>query len=137
MGRRNRKGRSPHGPTFVQLHRDMLDSLAWLSLSAQDQAAYLAILRRYNGFNNGEIACSARQIAEWAHINKDTACKCAERLIDRGLIECMVPGGFSRKTRHATEWRLTAFSCDKTGQSSTRDFKRWRPDSPICGDRSI
>jgi hypothetical protein len=106
----------------------MLDSAAWLSLSAPDQAAYLAVLRHYNGHNNGEIACSARQIAARAHINKDTACKSVDRLIDRGLIECVTRGGFSRKTRHATEWRLTAFRCDKTGQSSTREFKRWRPD---------
>jgi hypothetical protein len=137
MGRLNRRGRRRHGPTFIQLHHDMLDSAAWRSLSAQDQATYLAIARLYNGRNNGSIGCSVRQIAARARINKDTACKCVERLADRELIECMVPGGFSRKTRHATEWRLTAFPCDKTGEASTRAFKRWRPDGPVAGDRQI
>jgi len=106
----------------------MLDSAAWLSLSAQDQAVYLAILRVYNGANNGFLARSVRDVASLAHVNKDTAGRCLERLVERGFIETMVPGGFSRKTRHATEWRLTAFACNKTGQKGSRAFRYWRPE---------
>ena len=128
MGRPNKKGRSTGGPSFCQLHHDMLDSAAWLSLSAQDQAVYIAVLRVYNGTNNGFLARGVRDLAVAARINKDTAGRCLERLVERGFIETVVPGGFSRKTRHATEWRLTAFTCNKTGRKGSRAFKDWQPE---------
>jgi hypothetical protein len=39
-----------------------------------------------------------------------------------------VPGGFSRKLRHAAEWRITYLKCDRTGARPTNAFKTWRPE---------
>jgi hypothetical protein len=46
-------------------------------------------------------------------------------LQDRGFIVEVTKGAFSRKIRHATEWRLTEFSCDLTDALPTRDYSRW------------
>ena len=45
-------------------------------------------------------------------------------LEERGFIVAMTRGRFNTK-RHATEWRLTEFRCDVTGQPASRDFETW------------
>jgi hypothetical protein len=34
-------------------------------------------------------------------------------------------GAFSRKSPHASEWRLTFNSCDVTGELASKAFMRW------------
>jgi len=121
------KGRSKSGPPFVQLFWFMLRSPAWRSLSAQERAVYLELATVYNGSNNGALALSVRDAAVRANIAKDTAARAFHTLVERGLAECVTPGGFSRKTPHAAEWRLTCYKCDVTGQRATRAFQSWRP----------
>lgn len=133
MARHNKTGRSKGGGQFVQLPHFMMKSRAWGTLSAQDRATYLVVAMVYNGFNNGRLAVGARQIAEGANINKDTATKCVSRLQERGFIECASPGGFSRKNQHATEWRLTLFKCDRTNAFATKAFMKWRPENAERG----
>jgi hypothetical protein len=48
-----------------------------------------------------------------------------QQLQDRGFIVEVTKGAFSRKIRHATEWRLTEFSCDKTDALPTREYLAW------------
>ena len=43
-------------------------------------------------------------------------------LVDLGFIEETRHGGLNRKTRIASEWRLTAFKCDLTGALKTCAF---------------
>jgi hypothetical protein len=57
----------------------------------------------------------------------DTASKHFQILTERGFIEPMKKGAFSLKERHATEWRMTEFTCDVTGKPPTKDFMRWQP----------
>lgn len=114
------------GPPFVLLRHYMLDSEAWRSLSSQCQAVYLAVARVYNGSNNGYLGRGVRDLAELAHINKDTAAKCLKILIERGFLECTSPGGFSLKLRHTAEWRLTIEKCDRTGELPAKAFLKWR-----------
>jgi hypothetical protein len=45
-------------------------------------------------------------------------------LQDRGFIVATAKGRFDR-LRHSTEWRLTEFKCDLTGQPASRDFELW------------
>ena len=37
----------------------------------------------------------------------------------------MAKGAFSRKAPHATEWRLTWWSCDVTGELASKKFMSW------------
>jgi hypothetical protein len=122
--RRRKKWTS--GP-FVRLDLFMMESAAWRSLTPAARAVYTEVRRRYNGSNNGSIALSVRDAAARCNINKDTAAKAFVTLQERGFIECVTPGGFTRKVRHATEWRLLNERCDKTGVLPTKAFMRWRP----------
>lgn len=133
MARDNRRGRSKSGQPFVQLFHYMLKSPAWRSLTPAQRSIYIEVEALYNGSNNGRLALSARDGAERAGVNKDTACQAFGTLIDRGFVECATPGGFSRKTRHATEWRLTRARCDATGELPTKAFLKWVPRSLESG----
>ena len=115
----------------------MLDSVAWRSLTPAARVVYVELRRRFHGVNNGWIAFSVRDAADRCNINKDTARKAFVTLQERGFIECVTPGGFTRKVRHATEWRLLDERCDKTGALPTKAFMRWRPEAANdCKTRS-
>lgn len=111
----------------MRLDSFMMESPAWRSLTPAQRAVYVEVRRRFNGVNNGWIALSVRDAADRCNINKDTAGRALTTLQDRGFIECVTPGGFTRKVRHATEWRLLDERCDKTGALPSKAFMRWRP----------
>jgi len=123
----DKTGRSKGNSRFVQLHHYILECEAWRALSPADRCVYLAMAQLYTGTNNGSIALGVRRAAELASVNKNTAEKSLQALQDHGFIERVVQGGFSRKTPHATEWRLTAFACNKTKLPGTKAFLRWSP----------
>ncbi len=111
----------------IRLTHFMLRTAAWRSLTPAQRAVYIELLLRYTGFNNGRIAAPLRNIAVACRINKDTAGEALKVLEQRGFIECVTPGAFSRKVRHAGEWRLTDRKCDISNVRGTNAFQRWRP----------
>jgi hypothetical protein len=119
--------KNPRG-RFVSLYEDMTKSAAWESLDGNAKALYVDIAARYNGKNNGKISFSAREAALVLHVVKDTAARAFNNLIDRGLIEVAKRSGFNVKggQGRATEYRLTEYACDVTGQPATYRFKTWR-----------
>lgn len=133
MARTNRKGRSTGSGRFVALHHFMLDTAAWRDLSPADRAVYVELAKLYDGSNNGRLALSARDAAERCRINKDTALRAFASLEEHGFVERVTLGGFSRKTRHASEWRLTMHRCNATEAIPSKAFQRWRPLSPQSG----
>lgn len=70
--------------------------------------------------NSTRVAADYRRFILWRHY---FPCE----LQDRGFIECVTPGAFSRKIRHAAEWRLTHLVCDASGRLPGKPFMRWRP----------
>lgn len=129
MSRANRTGRSKGSGRFLALHHFMLDSPAWASLSPQERAVYLALAQLYDGKNNGFLGLGVRRAGELANVHKDTAGRCLIVLTERGFIECTTPGSFNTNGRRATEWRLTAYNCDRSHQPASKAFLRWRPNS--------
>jgi DNA-binding transcriptional regulator YhcF (GntR family) len=119
-----------HTPRHVRICHYMMDTPAWKSLGAIERAMYLDIASRYagQGTNNGKIGYSIRAAAKELDIGLATAKRALDKLQDRGLIVCMTKGAFSRKTKQASEWRLTEFSSDVSSDFATKEFMRWRPD---------
>jgi len=115
MAKHTRKGRSKHGPPFVQLFHYMLDSVEWHQLSMMARAAYIELARCYNGHNNGYIGMSSRRLAAQLPCAVNTAAKALRELEDAGFIEIAEIGRFSRRDRRASEYRLLACTCHRTG----------------------
>jgi hypothetical protein len=87
---------------------------------------YLEVARLHNGRNNGSLALSVRDGAERCNINKDTAGRALHALEARGLIVCMTKGGFSRKTPHAAEWRLTDWPSAESNELNSEAGMKYR-----------
>ena len=119
--RLNRRIDAPH----VRLYRWLLDSPAYLSLSCPARAVLIEIARSYDGFNNGRIGLSIRRASERCKIARGTASRALAELQERGFIDCMTKGGFNRKLPHASEWRLTFWECNVTGELASKKFMSW------------
>ncbi len=126
MAKHDVRGRSKF-ERYVRLTHFMTGTPAWGSLTTQERAVYLEVARVYNGANNGSLGVSVRMLAARCNISKDTAGKALHVLEERGFIVRMTPGGFSRKTPHAAEWRLTEWPCDETPGAATKAYRNWRP----------
>lgn len=118
---RNKRRDAPH----VRLYHVMLDSPAYLSLTCPSRAVLVEIWKAFNGTNNGRIGLSIRRASERCKISRGTAQRAFVQLQERGFVECMTKGAFSRKEPHATEWRLTWWGCDVTGELPSRKFMCW------------
>jgi hypothetical protein len=123
--RRRKKGRSAQ--PFIQIFNYMLATPAWLSLPAMARAAYIQIAARYNGSNNGKISLSSRELADELGCARATAARALTNLDDAGFIRPTSIGQFKLRNRKASEYRLTAFRCDETGEAATKDFQQWAP----------
>jgi hypothetical protein len=119
-----------HTPRHVRICHYMMDTPAWKSLGAIERAVYLDIASRYagQGTNNGKIGYAIRTAAKELDIGTSTAKRALDKLQERGFMVCMTKGAFSRKIKHATEWRLTEFPSDVSNELATKEFIRWRPD---------
>ena len=120
MAKRN----SERPDSYFQLHHYMLKTDAWRALSAPARAVYVQIGSRYTGSNNGKIAFSSRDAASECDLARNTAMRAFKELVELGFIEETRHGALSRKTRIASEWRLTAFRCDLTGAFKTSLFMK-------------
>lgn len=131
MSKSNKTGRSKGEGRYIALRHWLYDSCAWHSLSAGARAVYLMLQRRYAGpgSNNGSIPLSIREVVDEFHVGKSTAHGWFVELQERGFIEVVIRGTFSRKDRRATEWRLTEYVCDSTGELPSKLFMRWQPGS--------
>jgi hypothetical protein len=119
--RLNKRLDAPH----VRLYRWLLDTPAYLSLNCPARAVLVEVARAYDGTNNGRIGLSVRQASQRCNIARGTAARAFTELQDRGFIELVTKGAFSRKAQHASEWRLTWWSCDVTGELGSKAFMRW------------
>ena len=125
----NRTGRSTLGPRHVRLYYWLMETQGVEEfLNGNQRAIYVGWLRdtQAKDRTTDAIAYSIREAAESLRIGKSTAARSLQALQERGFVVAMTKGAFSRKIRHATEWRLTEFQCDVSGQSATKEFVYWK-----------
>ena len=114
---------------FVAMELFLMETAAWQSLSLAARAAYLEVAGLCNQSNNGRLALSARQLAPRLSVSRATANRAFLELAEKGFIVATKPSAFNMKTgeRRATEWRLTRYRCDVTGDLPTKAFMAWKP----------
>jgi hypothetical protein len=103
-----------NGRAFIQLWKNVKRSQNYHDLSVYARCALIELLDRYNGCNNGMIGLGVRELAEEMRCSRDTASRALRELDDSGLARPLTPGVWRGK--RATEWRLTFYRCDKTGE---------------------
>lgn len=116
-----RKGKNK----FIMIDGYIMRSVAWASLTPNDKAAYLAIKWAFDGLNNGRIGMGCRELADALGTSKDTANRSLGNLQEKGFIAMTRASGFNVKNRAASEWRLTEYACNVTGELPTKEFMRW------------
>lgn len=117
-----RKGKSK----FIMIEGYVKRSEAWRALTVVERAAYLELKWRYDGLNNGRIGLGCRTLADEINMGRDTAARALDGLQEKGFAVKAKASAFNVKTRRATEWRLTEYACDVTGEVATKDFMRWQ-----------
>jgi hypothetical protein len=99
----------------------VLRSEAYHGLSCYARAALIELRLRYNGINNGMIGLGVRELADALHCSLDTARRALTELDDAKLAHPITGGHW--KGKRATEWRLTFYRCDKTGELPVLNWK--------------
>jgi DNA-binding MarR family transcriptional regulator len=110
---------------FIMLDGYVKRSAAWKALTPVERNAYLEVKWRYDGSNNGRIGLGCRELADELGMARNTANRALESLLEKGLIAKARASAFNVKNRAVTEWRLTEYACDVTGELPTKDFMRW------------
>lgn len=131
--RHNRTGRASGSGRYVALSHWLMRTEAWRSLNCVARCAYIELAARYAGpgSNNGRLPCSLREMAEVLNVSKMTARRALRTLQDHGFIVEMKHGAFSLKERHASEWRLTEFGDDVTGNLASKEFVHWKKQNTV------
>lgn len=117
-------------PRHIRIYHRQMQSEAWLSLSGSAVKVLLALASLENGDNNGEFFLSVRTGAKLTGLGKDAVNRALQELQEKGFIYCATPGGFSRKTPHATCWGLTWVAGPKGGEhrAPSHAYDKWRPE---------
>jgi Helix-turn-helix domain len=125
----NKTGRGSNALSdFIPIERYIMRSTAFRSLKPTARAAYLEVCFCCDGSNNGRIQMSARILAERLGVEKSTAARALKNLIEHGFIQVTRQSAFSVKTKMCSEYRLTAFLCNVTGDLPSKEFMRWQPE---------
>ena len=116
------------GGPWAGLPHVVIDSLAYRHLSLWARAILIELVREMNGYNNGEIGLSQRQIGERIGTsNYRRIGPAIAELMEHGLIDVTVEGKW--KQRLARQYRLTFINTGKPGhyKAATNEYRDWRP----------
>jgi DNA-binding transcriptional MocR family regulator len=110
---------------FIMIEGYVKRSPGWKALTPIERAAYIEVKWRYDGLNNGRIGLGCRELADEIGMGRTTASQALEGLQEKGFIAKAKASAFNVKNRAVTEWRLTEYRCDVTGELPTKEFTRW------------
>ena len=124
---RKMRGRSSGKRQFVMLYRNVKRSAAYHGLSIYGRAALIELIDRYMGCNNGMIGAGRARLAYELRCSIDAAGRALRELDDAKLAQPVTVGVW--RGRRASEWRLTFYRCDKTGELPTTQWEQRKPPS--------
>jgi len=126
---RHHKGKKE--PNFIMLRHDIFDSPAYRDMKPNARGALNEVMRRFNGFNNGYISFSVREMAMSLNIGRDTAGKAIASVIEHGFIKVTENSGFNVKDRKARRFALTFVTIEIKGNGHkilpSNEWRKWKP----------
>lgn len=125
------------GGKWAGLPHVVLDSPAYLALGYLARSVLVEIVRRMNGYNNGQIAISQRELAARLNTTNFRAISRAiAELMQHGFLVIATEGDW--KPRLAREYRLTFVNTMQGhfSKPATNDYLHWTP-KPKSGDDDV
>lgn len=103
---RGRKGSggSPIAGRFVALPAAVLESAAYLGLSAPAVRLLVDLAWQFKGQNNGDLSCAWRTMQPRGWRSRDTLTRALRELLHAGLIEKVRQGGLHQCSLFALTW---------------------------------
>lgn len=114
------------GDGLIGLPKCVYTSEAYRSLDLYGRAVLMEILSRFNGYNNGQIGCSYREIAEGlGNKNFNRIARAVADCMERGLLDIGHEAVW--KERHSRQYRLTWIMSGKPPftAKATNDYLDW------------
>jgi hypothetical protein len=120
------------GLPFIGLPHWVYDSKAWGELSGNEQAVLLAVWRRWNGSNNGQIVFSTQNAGDAIRASERTGGRALKRLIEIGFLRVVRDATF--RSEEARPFLLTTLP-NWIGGPATKEFANWNG-RPATADKS-
>ena len=121
----------------VRLYWNLIDSLAWRALSYSSQSVYIAMRRRLQSTNNGNISAALGDMKHFGITTSATLAKALRELQTVGLIAVTRQGGIAYGRQVCSLYRFTdeaVFEHAKLGVKAcqaTDDWKRFEKLSEV------
>lgn len=125
MSRANRRKASTEA--HVRLYRHELECPAWRTLEPDARALLIELRALYRPSEGNIVFLSVREAMQRLGIGQRRAQSAFTALLERGWIAIHQQGGFSRKVKHATSYKLLNEANASPGAIATKDYMRWQP----------
>lgn len=120
--------RKKRGDSHVRIYAYEMQTLAWQTLTVEAKALLVELRALYRPSAANVVFLSCREAMRRLSIGQRRVQKAFADLIDRGWVSVEVPGGFNRKTRHATSYRLENEATASPGSIARKAYMRWEPE---------
>lgn len=123
-----KKPSDPRGG-HVRLYWSLIDSLAWRALSYSSQSVYIAMRRRLQGTNNGNISAALGDMKHYGITSDPTLSKALRELRTVGLIAVTRQGGIAYGRKVCNLYRFTdeaVFEQPKVGVKACQATNEWQ-----------
>lgn len=135
MSRGGKNKNAPHkidkrGETYFMVPHAVYDSVAYATISVRAKTLLYGFLRRLNGYNNGKLTYSAREMASDLNgTHHAYVQEAVEELIAGGFV--VMTKSHPKISRMANEWRLTfaAYGLHENPIPATNEYKDASPKS--------
>jgi hypothetical protein len=121
----NRRLARPH----ARIYAEWLDLPSWRVLSCAARCLLVEMLLDYRPGRNGRLQWSVRRTLRALGVGKQSAVTALAELEKAGWITVQRIGALGGGNA-PTEYALTMYDNDVTGEEATRAFERWRPSAP-------
>lgn len=123
----------------LHIHSEVIDSVAWRSLSYASQSLYVLLRRKLLESSNGRISATLGDLKHYGWNSSATLAKALKELKERGLIAVTRQGGIAFGQRVCTLYRFTdvdVYEHPKLGITpiaATNDWKRFATSQEALG----
>lgn len=121
------------GGPWAGIPKCLIDSAAYRALSLHARAVLIEIVARMNGYNNGSIAVSHRELVDALGCSPNRIVKAIGELVQHAMLDVAVEGTW--KARQARQYRLTFVSTKSA--PATNEYLRWTPTEKKAGATGV